>query len=178
MLLVLPLLGSCRMPLDPSTDTPGKLPPGTRISSAGTLLARGQVVRVSDGDTLKVMGPDRKPYTIRLQGIDAPEGKQAYGQLCKEKLARKVLNLPVELEAYKQDRYGRIVAKVSRKGEDVALSQLQEGCGWHYKAYANEQSPSDRAAYALAETEAHKARRGLWRAARPQAPWDYRARYR
>ncbi|HPQ97415.1 MAG TPA: thermonuclease family protein [Thiolinea sp.] len=177
-LLPLLLLGGCRMPLDPSAVAPEKLPPGTRISTTGTLLTKGQVVRVSDGDTLKVTGPDRKQYTIRLQGIDAPEGKQAYGQVCREKLARKVLNLPVQLEAYKRDRYGRIVAKVSRQGEDVALSQIREGCGWHYKAYADEQEPADQASYAQAESEAHKARRGLWRAARPQAPWDYRARYR
>jgi micrococcal nuclease len=45
---------------------------------------------------------------------------------------------------------------------------------WHYKAYAREQSATDRDAYARAEIAARAAGVGLWKDAKPIAPWDWR----
>lgn len=87
-------------------------------------------------------------------------------------------NLPVEVEAYKLDRYGRIVAKIMAGGKDVALEQINNGCGWHYTAYAKEQSAADQQAYAAAEKQAKKSRKGLWRDKQPTAPWDFRRQQR
>ena len=47
---------------------------------------------------------------------------------------------------------------------------------WHFKRYESEQRPEDRRAYADAEVEARKAKRGLWRDPQPVPPWDFRAR--
>ncbi|MEZ5476060.1 MAG: thermonuclease family protein [Thiolinea sp.] len=174
LLLSASSLTACLGNIDLKPGSYRPLPEGVEISPEGTLLAQGQVVGISDGDTLSVLGKDKKTYRIRLQGIDAPEKKQDYGQKCKESLMRLTANLPVEVEAYKQDRYGRIVAKVTARGKDVALEQIRNGCGWHYTAYAGEQSTSDRKDYAAAEKAARQARRGLWRGKNPQAPWDYR----
>ncbi len=153
-----------------------KLPEGMKISEYGTLLAQGKVVRVADADTLTILGSDNKRYKIRLQGIDAPEKKQNYGLLCKDKLSAQVLNRRVDVEAHKKDRYGRIVAKVISNGNDLALEMIRQGCGWHYKAYADEQGWWDRRQYAAAEKQARNQRLGLWRDARPEAPWDFRRR--
>ena len=39
----------------------------------------GQVVKVSDGDTITVLAPGNQQVKIRLYGIDCPEKKQAFG---------------------------------------------------------------------------------------------------
>jgi endonuclease YncB( thermonuclease family) len=150
-----------------------QLPPDAHLSN-GNLIAQGRVVGVSDGDTLTVLASNKRSYKIRLQGIDAPEKSQPYGQKCKEALMVQAINLTAEVEANKLDKYGRVVGKVSVEGKDVALEQIKSGCGWHYTAYAKEQSPDDQAAYAAAEKQARKAKRGLWKEKQPQSPWDYR----
>lgn len=43
----------------------------------------GQVVAVSDGDTIKVLDDSKKLFVIRLMGIDAPEKAQPFGQRAK-----------------------------------------------------------------------------------------------
>nr|CAA6812403.1 MAG: Endonuclease YncB, thermonuclease family [uncultured Thiotrichaceae bacterium] len=153
-----------------------ELPKNVHITEYGTLLAQGKVVRVTDADTITILGSDKKRYKIRLQGIDAPEKKQNYGAACKDKLSAMVLNRRVDVEAYKKDRYKRVIAKVMLGDKDMALELIKQGCGWHYKAYADEQSWSDQRNYAAAEKHARNNKLGLWRAARPQAPWDYRKR--
>ncbi len=151
-----------------------KLPPDATVSATGTLLASGRVVGVSDGDTLTVLASDKKSYKIRLQGIDAPEKDQPFGQVCKEALMMQTVNLTVAVEAYKVDRYGRVIAKVTAEGKDAALEQIRNGCGWHYAAYAKEQSNTDQQSYADAEKQARKTRKGLWKDKQPVAPWDFR----
>ena len=78
------------------------------------------------------------------------------------------------VESHKTDRYGRKVGTVFVDGHDVGLLQLERGIAWHYKAYEREQSPEDRARYAAAEADAREAKMGLWRDARPVAPWVWR----
>lgn len=39
----------------------------------------GRVVGVADGDTITVLDAEKKQHKIRLGGIDAPEGSQAFG---------------------------------------------------------------------------------------------------
>lgn len=153
-----------------------KLPKDVKVTDYGTLLAQGRVVKVTDADTITILGSDEKRYKIRLQGIDAPEKKQNYGVACTDKLAAMVLNQRVDVEAYKTDRYKRVIAKVMLDDKDMALELIRQGCGWHYKAYADEQSWRDQRNYASAEKQARNNKQGLWRAARPQAPWDYRKR--
>ncbi|MEZ5453345.1 MAG: thermonuclease family protein [Thiothrix sp.] len=63
-------------------------------------------------------------------------------------------------------------------GKDVALEQINNGCGWHYTTYAKEQSAADQQAYAAAQQQAKKSRKGLWRDKQPTAPWDFRRQQR
>jgi endonuclease YncB( thermonuclease family) len=41
---------------------------------------QGTVVAIADGDTLTLLDGAHRTHRIRLDGIDAPERKQAYGQ--------------------------------------------------------------------------------------------------
>lgn len=183
-LLLIPLsallLAACIDTFDvkPDSKLQSQLPPDAKVTDEGHLLASGRVVSISDGDTLTVLGANNQRYKIRLQGIDAPEKNQPYGQKCKEALMMATANLSVEVEAYKLDRYGRIVAKIMAGGKDVALEQINNGCGWHYTAYAKEQSAADQQAYAAAQQQAKKSRKGLWRDKQPTAPWDFRRQQR
>lgn len=140
---------------------------------AGELV--GQVVGVTDGDTITVVDDQRTQHKIRLAGIDAPEKAQAFGQRSKEVLSALVYGRRVTVETEKQDRYRRTVGKVVIDGRDANLAMVVAGMAWHYKKYEGEQSSSDRLLYADAEQGARDARFGLWRDAQPTPPWDYRA---
>ena len=50
-------------------------------SQAGEVFS-GEVVGVTDGDTVRVMR-DRTPVRVRLDGIDAPETRQPFFQRAK-----------------------------------------------------------------------------------------------
>lgn len=45
------------------------------------------MVALADGDTVTVLDAGRVQHRVRLQGIDAPEGRQPFGQRSKQYLA-------------------------------------------------------------------------------------------
>ena len=134
----------------------------------------GLVVGVADGDTITVLDQQKNTYKIRLQGIDAPEKKQAFGEKSKQSLHDLVHSKQVRIEYDKEDKYGRIVGKVTVDDVDVCLQQLLLGMAWHYKKYQNEQSVSDRALYSETELKSKSLKLGLWTDDTPMPPWEFR----
>jgi endonuclease YncB( thermonuclease family) len=134
----------------------------------------GLVVGVADGDTITVLDQQKNTYKIRLQGIDAPEKKQAFGEKSKQSLHDLVHSKQVRIEYDKEDKYGRIVGKVTVDDVDVCLQQLVLGMAWHYKKYQNEQSVSDRALYSETELKSQSLKLGLWSDDTPMPPWEFR----
>ena len=145
----------------------------------------GQVVGVSDGDTITVLDADRIQHKIRLTGIDAPEKAQAFGERSTENLSRLVHGKEVEVRWHKRDRYGRLVGTVltadaACKGTncprivDAGLAQIAAGLAWWYRDYAKEQSAEDAQRYRLAEEDARRRHVGLWAGPEPSPPWDWR----
>ena len=139
---------------------------------ADTLL--GKVINVADGDTITVLDDTHTQHKIRLTGIDAPEKRQAFGNVSKQSLADMVAGQSVAVEWVKVDKYGRKLGKVLLAGQDANLVQIKRGLAWHYKQYQREQSPTDQQSYAAAEIEARAAKLGLWRDADPMPPWEFR----
>ena len=139
---------------------------------ADTLL--GKVINVADGDTITVLDDTHTQHKIRLTGIDAPEKRQAFGNVSKQSLAEQVAGQSVAVEWVKVDKYGRKLGKVLLAGQDANLEQVKRGLAWHYKQYQREQSPTDQQSYAAAEIEARAAKLGLWRDADPLPPWGFR----
>ncbi|HWA12266.1 MAG TPA: thermonuclease family protein [Burkholderiales bacterium] len=135
---------------------------------------QGRVVGVSDGDTITLLTGERRQYKIRLSGIDAPEKKQAFGNVAKQTLSRQVFGRPVVVEWSKTDRYGRIVGRIEVDGADVNLEQVREGSAWVYTQYLKELPAQDRKRYLDAEQQAKEERRGLWRDSDPEPPWQWR----
>lgn len=144
------------------------------INLAYAATLSGRVVGVADGDTITVLDVTNTQFKIRLSGIDAPEKKQAFGQVSKKSLSDMVYGKQVNVEYEKQDRYGRTVGKVLVNGVDANLEQVKQGLAWFYRKYQNEMVLDDRLTYLHAEEAAHAAKAGLWLDADPVAPWDFR----
>lgn len=136
----------------------------------------GQVIKVTDGDTITVLDANKDQFKVRLSGIDAPEKKQAFGNASKQSLANMVAGQMVTVGYNKRDRYGRIIGKVMFKGADVNLEQVKRGLAWHYKKYEREQDVEDRSIYAQEEYLAQRDRVGLWEDTKAVAPWEFRKR--
>lgn len=127
----------------------------------------GKVVAVTDGDTVRVL-VDGRELRVRLEGIDAPESKQAYGQRSKQALSELVFGKHVRLDVTGKDRYGRTLGLLYVDDEPVNVRMILEGMAWHY-AYFNAEPT-----FAAAEKQAREARAGLWSDPDPVPPWEFR----
>ncbi len=144
--------------------------------SAATI--QGKVVSVADGDTVTVLDAQKNQHKIRLQGIDAPEKAQAYGNKSKQSLHEMVHGQKVTVDYQRKDKYGRVVGKILLNNTDVCLEQIKRGMAWHYKQYANEQPKEDRETYTLAEQQAKDELKGLWKDKQHVPPWEFRKQNR
>jgi micrococcal nuclease len=129
----------------------------------------GKVIGVSDGDTIKVL-VNKETITIRLEGIDAPESKQSFGNKSKQALSEVVFGKEVTIRKTGDDRYGRTLGVVKVGDVDANSKMIEDGWAWHFKKYNNEER------LAVLEEEARNKKRGLWAEDNPLAPWEYRAR--
>lgn len=140
------------------------------LSFCADLLAdqlTGRVVDVHDGDSITVL-VDKVQHKIRLDGIDAPEAKQAFGEASRKALATMVAGKTVSVDWSKRDRYQRIIGRVTVGGTEVNLKQVSSGMAWHFTEYSKDQR------YADAQAEAKSKRLGLWVDPQPVAPWEFR----
>jgi endonuclease YncB( thermonuclease family) len=175
----LALLTACSSsPRVDNRDAAKSIPSSTTSPQAPTLSEKSKllasVVGVTDGDTIPVLDQEKVSYRIRLQGIDAPEKRQAFGDVSRRTLASMVADKTVAVEWQKHDQYGRIVGKILLDGRDVCLEQIKAGLAWHYKQFEGEQSEADRSLYAEAERDARSQKVGLWRDSVQTPPWDFR----
>jgi endonuclease YncB( thermonuclease family) len=154
----------------------------TAVADSETLT--GRVVGISDGDTITVLVA-KQQVKVRINGIDAPEKRQPYGERSKQNLSAMAFKKDARLECHKTDRYGRQVCKVwVQPGDcpgcgltlDVGLAQVIAGMALWYREYAKEQTAEDQGRYETAENEARLRRWGLWNDPQPVPPWDWRRR--
>jgi len=146
--------------------------------SAMAQTITGKVVYVTDGDRLTMLDGHSRQHKVRLDGIDAPESAQAYGDKAKKSLSDMVLGRTVTVTRSKVDRDGWTIGKVTLSGRDINLEQIRRGYAWFYRAHAKEMSTSDATAYEQAEAIAREKQSGLWAGPEPIAPWDIRAAQR
>ena len=143
----------------------------------------GRVSDIRDGATLTVTDKAGVRHRIHLAAIDAPEFRQPYGKDSKQHLSDLVLGKEVRVEWRKQDRYGRIVGKLTLqtppcptcpKTLDAGLAQLEAGLAWWDRDYRRKQSLSDQGYYEYAEFDAKARRIGLWQDPEPMPPREWR----
>ena len=173
----IPAIGALALVFATSCGRPSSQPnrPSNRsVDASGTQTFPGRVVGIADGDTITVLDSANTQHRIRLEGIDAPESHQAFGEQSRLSLSEMIFGKDVSVSYQKIDQYGRLVGKITLDGKDINLEQVKAGMAWHYKFYEDEQTPADRDLYAKAEAEARAARRGLWQDPNPTEPYQFR----
>ena len=139
----------------------------TAAQQRGSRLT-GVVTHIADGDTLDVTASGRT-YTVRLDGIDAPEGGQAFSGQARQQLRVLAFSQAATVVVQTTDRYGRLVARVIVGGRDASEEMVKAGLAWHFVRYS-----SDQRLQAL-EQQARQQRIGLWADRTAVPPWQYRS---
>ncbi|MBR4317086.1 MAG: thermonuclease family protein [Alphaproteobacteria bacterium] len=134
---------------------------------AFALEIKGRVIKVSDGDTIKVL-VDGKEEKIRLAKIDAPESKQEFGYQSTRYLAYLIYRKEVIVKYTKKGKYHRIIGVVYCEGQEINLLMVRNGYARHYRHFDNT------AEYIEAERKAKQERIGLWKNDRAIDPYLYR----
>lgn len=127
-----------------------------------------EVVGIVDGDTIKVIDDSSVQYRIRLDQIDAPETRQAFGQKSKQYLSALIYRKKVAVEWDSKDRYGRLLGTIYYQGKNINYQMVKDGYAWAYTKYLRDDS------YRVAQSYAQQNRLGLWREANPIPPWEWR----
>ena len=127
-----------------------------------------KVKTVHDGDTVTCVKPNGTIQKIRLSGIDAPELNQRFGQRSTERLKHLLGGDLVRVEREGFDQYGRLLATLFRKSQNINLDMVKEGWAWVYDGFSSSSELLD------AEATARKARRGLWADPMPLSPARWR----
>lgn len=127
-----------------------------------------RVVGVSDGDTITVLEGTTQ-VKVRLNGIDCPERRQAFGARAKQLTSELAFGKTVTVRPFGKDRYGRVLGDVILPDGRVLNQELvAAGMAWHYTQYSKDET------LARLERQAREGRVGLWSEARPVAPWELR----
>ena len=133
------------------------------------------VTRVVDGDTVWIRTVHHaKPVKVRIVGIDAPEACQSGGRASSDALYRRLMGQSVTVSATtsrSRDVYGRLLAKVDLRGEDIGHWMVLNGYAWSY-SYQRKPGP-----YTVEQSQAVAARRGLFNDASAENPRLFRKRH-
>ncbi len=131
---------------------------------------QGKVIAVVDGDLI-VASHDGRDEKLRLFGIDTPDDPQEFGKEAREFTTKAVLGKIVEVTPVTQDRYGNTIAVVSDGGVILNRELTASGLAWVYTGSCT--LPECRE-WRAAESEARQKGTGLWSAANPTPPWEFR----
>ncbi|HEY6094180.1 MAG TPA: thermonuclease family protein [Gallionellaceae bacterium] len=122
-----------------------------------------KVIAVMDGDTVLVLRGEQR-IKVRLANIDAPEKAQPFGSESREALVKLVMQKQVHVRNQAMDNYGRMVAELSVGGRSVNEEQVRRGMAWEYSHFHRNRK------YLALQSEAQRARRGLWGQSIPPEP--------
>ncbi|KDN11166.1 thermonuclease family protein [Gilliamella sp. Imp1-1] len=130
----------------------------------------GKVVKVIDGDTVDILTIKKQKIRVRLLDIDAPESKQAYGNVSRKYLASLIAGKNVFVKENKKDIYKRTLGTIFLNKVNINAKMVEKGYAWayRYKGVANNKM------MVKLETRAKQNKKGLWKDKHPIAPWDFR----
>ena len=77
-----------------------------------SLELKGKIIHISDGDTVHLLTDNKEKIKIRLNDIDAPESKQAFGNKSKENLKNYIYQKNVVVEYKNKDKYKRVLGTI------------------------------------------------------------------
>ncbi len=127
---------------------------------------RFDVVKVYDGDSIKIKGSDLV-LMVRLAGIDAPESGrkgvegQPFSRKAREALVRMIADSRVSIKSYGTGSYNRMLSEVfNEKGINMNLELVRQGMA---EVYRGKPPPGfDVGPYHRAQSDAKRRRRGIW----------------
>lgn len=142
-----------------------------------TEYLNGVVVKVSDGDTVDIVSPPNRTFSVRFYGIDAPETKndyrgwpaQPFSAEAKQFVETMIKGKTVSVRLKGELTYGRLVGEIFVNGVSVNREVVRAGFAWWNSKY----EPLDFDLKRLAKS-AKLAGKGLWSEPNPIAPWDWR----
>jgi micrococcal nuclease len=98
----------------------------------------GHVVGIIDGDTISVMHGSRT-QTIRLNGVDCPDKRQAFGQHAKQFTSKLSFGKDVTVKTFGHDKQGAILGDVILPNGQVLNHELvKAGLAWWYEKCSND----------------------------------------
>jgi len=142
-----------------------------------------RVERVVDGDTfhgrVRAGGVPRRAkflkdslVPVRLEGIDAPERDQPWGDSSRQALARMLEGRDAAVDIVDVDGFRRIVGRVRTGSVDVNAAMVARGHAWMFRRYTSSSLLDS------LERASRASGRGLWSASSPVEPWVWRKRHR
>ena len=130
------------------------------------------ITKVSDGNTVQAVTPDKKKLKIRLYGIDAPEAEirnkrndgidkpgQPYGGEAKDYLTSMILDKKTRVEIIRIDRHKRVSAIIWIGKHNVSLEMIKAGMAEAYVEHLDEPYLTH---FLTAEKKAKAKGRGIW----------------
>ena len=132
------------------------------------------VLRVIDGDSVKVRLPGGEEHSVRMYGIDAPEKDQRAGRESQDFLQQVVRSRREwRLRVVDVDRYQRLVGVLYPEGGSVRDSanhaMVESGLAYWYREYGGEELGFDDS-----ERYAKREQAGVWGRKNSVRPWDHR----
>ncbi|RPH03499.1 MAG: thermonuclease family protein [Alphaproteobacteria bacterium TMED93] len=137
-----------------------------------------RLVKVVDGDTIRILDQGSNIIKVRLAGIDAPEITQQYGIQSRIALKRMLKDRKFTIQILNKDRYGRSVGIIYIDQLDVNHNMIKEGNAWAYRKYLKTLPGQKGIYYIEAETTSKLGKKGLWAFDKPLSPWLYRRQKR
>lgn len=155
---------------EPEKPPPRAKPSSSQPSTVGIKRGgsfSGQVVSVSDGDTMTVQD-GQEQRRVRLANIDSPESKQEFGPEARVTLANLCFGKKAAIEVQDIDRYQRVVGVVTCNRTEANTEQVRQGLAWVYEDYNKDPD------LPALQQEAKRQKRGLWAKRNPTPPWEWR----
>jgi endonuclease YncB( thermonuclease family) len=140
------------------------------FTTVPALAWTGKVLDVRDGDFLKVAHPEKGVLGIMLYGIDAPDKGQPFFKQAKEFLQDTVEGKVVTVQEFVTEQKV-FTAVIVHDGVNINEQSLQEGYGWVYKKYCDQDFC---AAWQTYEKQAREQKLGLWQDENSIPPWEWR----
>jgi micrococcal nuclease len=133
----------------------------------------GKVIKVEEGDLIKILTETKDTVEVRLSNIDCPEQGQPYFQEAKEMTEKMCLNKKVRFYSKGTGSEGIETGIVYLSKNKTLNSQLlEEGLAWYYQKGL--QITIDTQTLANIAEEAKASKKGLWVLKDPVAPWVYK----
>lgn len=170
IVLAVLLHAGCTRPKTAPKNEPSEARPATTVvePTKPPKEFEAKVMKVIDGDTIKVVDRDFQTLGIQLNGVDAPELKQDFGPEARDALAKRLHEKVVRIVIASRDELDRIAGEVFESGESINVWVIAQGYGWYNHKYDTDEAKSE------AETEARSATKGLWASEKPVPPWVWK----